>query len=108
MQRFEVPGVSNYTTLLLSPDSGTLYLGAREMLIAVNTSHFHPGAPARRVSPRTGAESCMGQQSPWAGLGLGCPCRSKGDTKPALVSRAERCSGPATVCLAALLGWAGH
>lgn len=108
MQRFEVPGVSNYTTLLLSPDSGTLYLGAREMLIAVNTSHFHPGAPARRVSPRTGAESRVGQQSPWTGLGLGCPCGRKGDTKPALVSQAEQCSGPATVCLAALLGWGGH
>ncbi|NXS69134.1 SEM4B protein, partial [Pandion haliaetus] len=49
VQRFEVPGVSNYTALLLSPDGGTLYLGARELLIAVNTSHFQPGAPARRL-----------------------------------------------------------
>lgn len=51
VQRFTVPGVSNYTALLLSPDGGTLYLGAREVLFAVNTSHFQPGAPARRVSP---------------------------------------------------------
>ncbi|NXT91498.1 SEM4B protein, partial [Anhinga rufa] len=49
VQRFEVPGVSNYTALLLSPDGGTLYLGARELLIAVNTSHFQPGVPARRL-----------------------------------------------------------
>lgn len=65
VQRFEVPGVSNYTALLLSPDGGTLYLGARELLIAVNTSHFQPGAPARRVSPRMGAEPHAGPQSPW-------------------------------------------
>lgn len=51
MQRFTVPGVSNYTALLLSPDGGTLYLGAREVLFAVNTSHFQPAAPAHRVSP---------------------------------------------------------
>ncbi|NWR80396.1 SEM4B protein, partial [Centropus unirufus] len=50
VQRFEVPGVSNYTALLLSPDGSTLYLGARELLIAVNTSHFQPGAPAHRLS----------------------------------------------------------
>ncbi|NXN31820.1 SEM4B protein, partial [Nycticryphes semicollaris] len=49
VQRFEVPGVSNYTALLLSPDGGTLYLGARELLLALNTSHFQPGAPARRL-----------------------------------------------------------
>ncbi|NXW22613.1 SEM4B protein, partial [Circaetus pectoralis] len=49
VQRFEVPGVSNYTALLLSPDGSTLYLGARELLIAVNTSHFQPGASARRL-----------------------------------------------------------
>ncbi|XP_030313206.1 semaphorin-4B [Calypte anna] len=49
VQRFRMPGVSNYTALLLSPDGGTLYLGARELLLAVNTSHFHPGAPARRL-----------------------------------------------------------
>ncbi|NXK10772.1 SEM4B protein, partial [Herpetotheres cachinnans] len=49
VQRFEVPGVSNYTALLLSPDGGTLYLGARELLVAINTSHFQPGAPARRL-----------------------------------------------------------
>ncbi|NXE16212.1 SEM4B protein, partial [Lophotis ruficrista] len=49
VRRFEVPGVSNYTALLLSPDGGTLYLGARELLLAVNTSHFQRGAPARRL-----------------------------------------------------------
>ncbi|NWY60930.1 SEM4B protein, partial [Chionis minor] len=49
VQRFEVPGVSNYTALLLSPDGGTLYLGARELLVAVNTSQFQAGAPARRL-----------------------------------------------------------
>ncbi|NXF35929.1 SEM4B protein, partial [Nyctibius bracteatus] len=49
VQRFEVPGVSNYTALLLSPDGGTLYLGARELLLALNTSRFQPGAPVRRL-----------------------------------------------------------
>lgn len=69
MQRFEVPGVSNYTALLLSPDGGTLYLGARELLVAVNTSHFQPGAPARRVSPWSGDEHPMGTRSPWGWAG---------------------------------------
>ncbi|NWS14714.1 SEM4B protein, partial [Pachyramphus minor] len=49
VQRFEAPGVSNYTALLLSSDGRTLYLGARELLLALNTSHFQPGAPARRL-----------------------------------------------------------
>ncbi|NWT01881.1 SEM4B protein, partial [Mionectes macconnelli] len=49
VQRFEAPGVSNYTALLLSPDGRTLYLGARELLLALNTSHFQPSAPARRL-----------------------------------------------------------
>uniref|UniRef100_A0A8C3JNB8 Semaphorin 4B n=1 Tax=Calidris pygmaea TaxID=425635 RepID=A0A8C3JNB8_9CHAR len=51
VQRFEVPGVSNYTALLLSPDGGTLYLGARELLLALNTSHFQPGGLSRVLSP---------------------------------------------------------
>lgn len=49
VQRFEVPGVTNYTALLLSPDGSTLYVGAREVLVAINTSHFQLGALARRV-----------------------------------------------------------
>ncbi|NXG57982.1 SEM4B protein, partial [Hemiprocne comata] len=49
VERFEVPSVSNYTALLLSPDGSTLYLGARELLLAVNTSHFQPGAPVHRL-----------------------------------------------------------
>ncbi|NWU68289.1 SEM4B protein, partial [Pterocles burchelli] len=49
VQRFEAPDVSNFTALLLSPDGGTLYLGARELLLAVNTSQLQPGAPARRL-----------------------------------------------------------
>ncbi|XP_065590214.1 semaphorin-4B [Cyrtonyx montezumae] len=49
VQRFEVPEVSNYTALLLSPDGGTLYLGAREVLFAVNTSHFQHGVLARTL-----------------------------------------------------------
>lgn len=64
VQRFEVPGVSNYTALLLSPDGGTLYLGARELLIAVNTSHFQPRAPARRVSLQMGTEPRAGPRRP--------------------------------------------
>ncbi|KAM9532590.1 semaphorin-4B isoform 2-T2 [Guaruba guarouba] len=49
VQRFEVPGVTNYTALLLSPDGSTLFVGAREVLVAINTSHFQPGAPVRRL-----------------------------------------------------------
>lgn len=54
VRRFEAPGVSNYTALLLSPDGGTLYLGAREMLLTLNTSNFQPSSPVRRVSPGMG------------------------------------------------------
>ncbi|NXA36149.1 SEM4B protein, partial [Eudromia elegans] len=49
VQRLEVPGVSNVTALLLSPDGGTLYLGAREELLAVNSSRFEPGPLLRRL-----------------------------------------------------------
>ncbi|NXM88746.1 SEM4B protein, partial [Oenanthe oenanthe] len=49
VQRFEEPGVSNYTALLLSPDGGTLYLGAREMLLTLNTSNFQHSSPVRRL-----------------------------------------------------------
>ncbi|NXC89498.1 SEM4B protein, partial [Cercotrichas coryphoeus] len=49
VQRFEAPGVSNYTALLLSPDGGTLYLGAREMLLTLNTSNFQQSSPVRRL-----------------------------------------------------------
>ncbi|XP_058703146.1 semaphorin-4B isoform X3 [Poecile atricapillus] len=49
VRRFEAPGVSNYTALLLSPDGGTLYLGARELLLTLNTSNFQPSSPVRRL-----------------------------------------------------------
>lgn len=61
VRRFEAPGVSNYTALLLSPDGGTLYLGARELLLTLNTSNFQPSSPVHRVSPGMG----------WAALGEG-------------------------------------
>ncbi|XP_073160690.1 semaphorin-4B isoform X2 [Lepidochelys kempii] len=47
---FEKDGVTNYTTLLLSPDGATLYVGAREFLFALNTSHFQPG-PQHQLLP---------------------------------------------------------
>ncbi|XP_029430421.1 LOW QUALITY PROTEIN: semaphorin-4B [Rhinatrema bivittatum] len=37
---FEAEGASHYTTLLLSKDGQTLYLGAREALFAVNSTSF--------------------------------------------------------------------
>ncbi|XP_058011809.1 semaphorin-4B isoform X3 [Ahaetulla prasina] len=40
---FQVPEVSNYTTMMLSPDGRVLYVGAREMLLALNTRAFSPG-----------------------------------------------------------------
>ncbi|NWI40989.1 SEM4B protein, partial [Picathartes gymnocephalus] len=49
VRRFEAPGVSNYTALLLSPDGGTLYLGARELLLTLNTSNFESSSLVRRL-----------------------------------------------------------
>ncbi|XP_078236971.1 semaphorin-4B [Pogona vitticeps] len=40
---FDMPGITNYTTMLLSPDGSLLYVGAREMLLALNTTVFSPG-----------------------------------------------------------------
>uniref|UniRef100_A0A8B9K3S7 Sema domain-containing protein n=1 Tax=Astyanax mexicanus TaxID=7994 RepID=A0A8B9K3S7_ASTMX len=37
-KRFSAEGVFNYTSLLLSPEDGTLYVGAREALFALNLS----------------------------------------------------------------------
>lgn len=77
VQRFEVPGVSNYTALLLSPDGGTLYLGAREVLFAVNTSHFQHSVLAHRVSPRACCQhhestEGAGDTEPSTGVGSWC------------------------------------
>lgn len=103
VQRFEVPGVSNYTALLLSPDGGTLYLGARELLVALNTSHFQPGAPARRVSLRTGAERPAWDRG-----------KGKGGAEPALVRGSPARCSPAALGICAScctfgswLGWRG-
>lgn len=42
--RFQNENISNYTALLLSRDGGTLYVGAREALFALNsTASFLPG-----------------------------------------------------------------
>lgn len=43
-------GVSNYTTMMLSPDGRVLYVGAREMLLALNTRAFSPGPQHQQVS----------------------------------------------------------
>ncbi|XP_061451867.1 semaphorin-4B isoform X2 [Rhineura floridana] len=43
LTRFDMPGITNYTAMMLSPDGGILYVGAREMLLALNTSAFSPG-----------------------------------------------------------------
>ncbi|XP_015284392.1 PREDICTED: semaphorin-4B [Gekko japonicus] len=45
-----MPGIANYTAMLLSPDGSTLYAGARETLLALNTSAFSPG-PQHRSLP---------------------------------------------------------
>nr|XP_034986343.1 semaphorin-4B [Zootoca vivipara] len=49
LTRFEEPGITNYTTMLLSPDGGTLYAGARERLLALNTSSFSPGPQHQKL-----------------------------------------------------------
>lgn len=40
VKRFEAEGVSHYTTLLLSEDGNTLYVGAREVLFSLNSTNF--------------------------------------------------------------------
>ncbi|XP_042329080.1 semaphorin-4B [Sceloporus undulatus] len=50
LSRFEAPRITNYTTLMLSPDGRVLYAGARETLLALNTSAFSPGPQHRRLS----------------------------------------------------------
>lgn len=105
MQQFQVPGVTNYTALLLSPDGGTLYLGAREMLLAVNTSHFQAGAQALRVSPREGL------RSPWGGTGapshlLGAPQQCSGSVETTAHLGAGWVS--AEVAAPAVWGWGGY
>ncbi|CAI9551046.1 unnamed protein product, partial [Staurois parvus] len=40
IKRFEAEGVSHYTTLLLSEDGNTLYVGAREALFSLNSTNF--------------------------------------------------------------------
>lgn len=80
VRRFEAPGVFNYTALLLSPDGGTLYLGARELLLTLNTSNFQPSSPVRRVSPGMGWAAC-----PWGGRGHPTSW-SAGDPLPVSIS----------------------
>lgn len=109
MQQFEVPGITNYTALLLSPDGGTLYLGAREMLLAVNTSHFQAGAQALRVSPREGLRSPQGR----TGAPQQCSGSVEATVHSGLVGSARRwlprLSGaqPAAASLAGW-GWGGY
>ncbi|XP_077173963.1 semaphorin-4B [Paroedura picta] len=65
VNRFEMPGVTNYTVLLLSPDGSALYAGARETLLALNTSTFFPGPQHRRLV--WGAEEEKKQQCVFKG-----------------------------------------
>ncbi|XP_069481317.1 semaphorin-4B [Ambystoma mexicanum] len=46
---FEADGVSHYTTLLLSQDGQTLYVGAREAIFALNSTDFQPGLHQQTV-----------------------------------------------------------
>nr|XP_008123388.1 PREDICTED: semaphorin-4B [Anolis carolinensis] len=48
--RFAMPGTTNFTALMLSPDGGLLYVGAREALLALDTSAFAPGPQHRKLS----------------------------------------------------------
>lgn len=64
--RFQAADTSNYTALLLSRDGGTLYVGAREALFALNISvSFLPGGGYQEV--RGGAWGWRG----WAAGGTG-------------------------------------
>ena len=48
--KFEAENIFNYTALLLSKDGGTVYVGAREALLALNSSvSFLPGGEYQEV-----------------------------------------------------------
>ena len=48
--RFEAENICNYTSLLLSKDGRTVYVGAREALLALNSSvSFLPGGKYQEV-----------------------------------------------------------
>lgn len=49
-KRFSPPGVFNFTSLLLSPEDNTLYIGAREVLFALNLSDVSRVQLHRNVS----------------------------------------------------------
>ncbi|KAM4747140.1 semaphorin-4B [Rhinophrynus dorsalis] len=40
VKKFEADGISHYTTLLLSKDGSTLYVGAQEVIFSLNTTNF--------------------------------------------------------------------
>lgn len=48
-KRFSASGVVNFTTLHLSEEDKTLYVGAREILLALNLSDISQVAPQRNV-----------------------------------------------------------
>ncbi|KAH0620131.1 hypothetical protein JD844_014764 [Phrynosoma platyrhinos] len=49
LSRFEARGITNYTALMLSPDGRVLYVGARETLLALDTSAFSSERQHRRL-----------------------------------------------------------
>ncbi|XP_053128382.1 semaphorin-4B isoform X2 [Hemicordylus capensis] len=72
--RFEMPPVTNYTTMVLSPDGRVLYAGAREMLLALDTSAFSPG-PQHRLLP-WGAEQEKKERCVFKGKDLQRDCHN--------------------------------
>lgn len=49
-KRFSPTGVFNFTSLLLSPEDNTIYIGAREVLFALNLSDINRLQLHRNVS----------------------------------------------------------
>ncbi|XP_053573665.1 semaphorin-4B [Bombina bombina] len=46
VRKFEIDGVAHYTTLLLSQDGSTLYVGAQEAIFSLNSTDFLSGREA--------------------------------------------------------------
>ncbi|XP_066492146.1 semaphorin-4B [Tiliqua scincoides] len=74
LNHFETPAVNNYTTLVLNPEGSVLYAGAREMLLALQTSAFFPG-PQHRLLP-WGAEQAKKDQCAFKGKDLQRDCHN--------------------------------
>ena len=79
LEKFHEPGIFNYSVLLLSEDSSTLYVGAREAVFALSALNISQkqhevgqGLPLRQRVGRRPAQ-CFSSTLPWAPPGAAGP-----------------------------------